>query len=279
MVRQEVIPNFFMQRFVNGLLALLLLTAATACVSHEELISFKPLDPVSLSPQQIENNTNLTVQPEDLLRITVSSLNPEAAVPFNQSQEDSQQRNQNGLGGGSSLQLELTTGYFVDDAGYIDFPVLGSLDVAGLTLSEIKEMIAGRLADGYLKDPVVNVRFLNFKVTILGEVNIPGLLRLSNKRVTLLEAFGMAGDLTDYANRTNVLIMREDNGERTFARLNLQNEDIFSSPYFYLEQNDVIYVEPIDARVAPVADPLQRVIGYASAALSLVSIVIALALR
>ena len=279
MVRQEVIPNFFMQRFVNGLLALLLLTAATACVSHEELISFKPLDPVSLSPQQIENSTNLTVQPEDLLRITVSSLNPEAAVPFNQSQEDSQQRNQNGLGGGSSLQLELTTGYFVDDSGYIDFPVLGSLDVAGLTLSEIKEMIAGRLDDGYLKDAVVNVRFLNFKVTMLGEVNTPGLLRLSNKRVTLLEALGMAGDLTDYANRTNVLIMREDNGERTFARLNLQSEDIFSSPYFYLEQNDVIYVEPIEARVATVADPLQRIIGYASAALSLVSIVIALALR
>ena len=279
MVRQEVIPNSFMQRFVNGLLALLLLTAATGCVSHEELISFKPLDPVTLSPQQIENTTNLTVQSEDLLRITVSSLNPEAAEPFNQSQEDSQQRNQNGSGGGSSLQMELTTGYFVDDAGYIDFPVLGSLDVGGLTLSEIKEMIAGRLADGYLKDPVVNVRFLNFKVTILGEVNTPGLLRLSNKRVTLLEALGMAGDLTDYANRTNVLIMREDNGERTFARLNLQNEDIFSSPYFYLEQNDVIYVEPIEARVATVADPLQRIVGYASAALSLVSIVIALALR
>ena len=279
MVRQEVIPNSFMQRFVNGLLALLLLTAATGCVSHEELISFKPLDPVTLSPQQIENTTNLTVQSEDLLRITVSSLNPEAAEPFNQSQEDSQQRNQNGSGGGSSLQMELTTGYFVDDAGYIDFPVLGSLDVGGLTLSEIKEMIAGRLADGYLKDPVVNVRFLNFKVTILGEVNTPGLLRLSNKRVTLLEALGMAGDLTDYANRTNVLIMREDNGERTFARLNLQNEDIFSSPYFYLEQNDVIYVEPIEARVATVADPLQRIVGYASAALSLVSIIIALALR
>ena len=268
-----------MQRFVNGLLALLLLTAATGCVSHEQLISFKPLDPVSLSPQRIENNTNLTVQPEDLLRITISSLNPEASEPFNQPDEGNQQRNQNAMGGGSSLQLELTTGYFVDDAGYIDFPVLGSLDVGGLTLSEIKEMIAGRLADGYLKDPVVNVRFLNFKVTVLGEVNAPGLLRLSNKRVTVLEALGMAGDLTVYANRTNVLVMREDNGERTFARLNLQNEDIFSSPYFYLEQNDIIYVEPIEARVATVADPLQRIIGYASAALSLVSIVIALALR
>ncbi|PPK87959.1 polysaccharide export outer membrane protein [Neolewinella xylanilytica] len=279
MVGRKVTPYAFMQRFVNGLLALLLVIAATGCVSHEELINFKPLDPVSLSPQQITNNTSLTVQPEDLLRITISSLNPEAAEPFNQSQEDSQQRNQSGSGGVGSLQLELTTGYFVDDAGYIDFPVLGSLDVGGLTLSEIKELIAGRLADGYLKDPVVNVRFLNFKVTILGEVMAPGLLRLSNKRVTLLEALGMAGDLTNYANRTNVLIMREDNGERTFARLNLQNEDIFSSPYFYLEQNDVIYVEPIEARVATVADPLQRIVGYASAALSLVSIVIALALR
>ena len=268
-----------MQRIVKCLLALLLLSGASACVSHEELISFKPIDPVILSPQEIDNSTSLRVQPEDLLRITVSSLNPEAAIPFNQPEEGNQQPNQNLAAGGSILQLELTTGYFVDDTGYIDFPVLGSIYVQGLTLPEIKHKLVDQLADGYLKDPVVNVRFLNFKVTVLGEVTNPGLIRLSNKRVTLLEALGMAGDLTNYANRTNVLVMREDNGKRTFARLNLQNEDIFSSPYFYLEQNDVIYVEPIEARVATVADPLQRIIGYTSAALSLVSIILAVALR
>ncbi len=254
---------------------LLVLATVSSCVSHRELVNFNPLDPTTLSPQEIDNRIDLTVQSEDLLRITVSSLNPDAAAPFNPPPEGTERFQNAGGGSTGSLQLELTTGYFVDDAGYIDFPVLGAIYVGGLTLSEVKRKVVEQLAAGYLKDPVVNIRFLNFKVTVLGEVNAPGLLRLSNKRVTLLEALGIAGDLTTYANRTNVLVMREDGGVRTFARLNLQSQDIFSSPYYYLEQNDVIYVEPIEARVATVADPLQRIVGYASATLSLVSLIVA----
>ena len=249
----------------------------SSCVSNRDLINFQPRDPVAFSPQEIINRHELTVQSEDLLRITVSSLNPEAAAPFNEDQENGQ-RIQNG-GQIGTLALELTSGYFVDSDGYLDFPVLGPLQVRGLTLAEVKQEIVGRLADGYLKNPVVNIRFLNFKVTILGEVNAPGLVRLSNKRVTVLEALGLVGDLTAYANRTNILVMREVEGERTFARLDLQNEDIFSSPYYYLEQNDVIYVEPVAARAVTVADPVQRIVRYVSASLSLISIVIALATR
>jgi polysaccharide export outer membrane protein len=128
----------------------------------------------------------------------------------------------------------------------------------------------------YLQDPVVNMRFLNFKVTVLGEVNRPGTLRLTNKRVTILEAIGMANDLTPYANRTNVLVIRENEGRREYARLNLQDDNIFTSKYFYLMQNDVIYVEPLPARTATTADLFQRIISYTSGALSLVTLILTL---
>ncbi len=250
----------------------------SSCVSNRDLVNFQPRDPVAFSPQEMVDREELTVQSEDLLRITVSSLNPEAAAPFNEIREDNQ-RVQSSGGQDGTLALELTTGYFVDVDGYLDFPVLGPIFVRGLTLEEVKREIVNRLANGYLKNPVVNIRFLNFKVTVLGEVNAPGLIRLSNKRVTVLEALGIAGDLTVYANRTNILVMREAEGERTFARLDLQNDDIFSSPFYYLEQNDVIYVEPIQARAVTVADPVQRIVRYVSASLSLISIVVALATR
>ena len=249
------------------------ITLLSSCVSHQQLVSFNPLDPRTLGPQEIVSQVDLTVQPEDLLRITVSSLDPEASIPFNV-QDENNQRNQN-TGGEGTLALELTTGYFVDDNGYLDFPVLGPLYVQGLTLTEVKMMIVDQLAKDYLRSPVVNIRYLNLKVTVLGEVTAPGLVRLSNKRVTILEAIGISGDFTPYANRTNVLVMREQGGERTFERLDFQNEDIFSSPYFYLQQNDVIYVEPITARVATVADPAGRIIQYAGAAISLVSLIVA----
>jgi polysaccharide export outer membrane protein len=252
---------------------LLTLLTVTSCVSHQELINFNGATLPENSPEQIINAMNLRIQPEDLLRITVHSFDPLAAAPFNIENEGGQQRMMGGNQG--TQQLELFMGYFVDQEGMIDYPVLGRIPVAGKTLEQVKLDLLSRL-DTYLKDPVVNIRFLNFKVTVLGEVNIPGTLRLTNKRVTLLEALGMAGDLTNYANRTNVLVIREESGVRTYQRLDLQSNEIFTSPYFYLQQNDVVYVEPIQARVATVADPAQRIISYTTAALSLTSLIIAL---
>ena len=171
--------------------------------------------------------------------------------------------------------LELFTGYFVDEDGYIDFPVIGPVKVESLTISEAKSKLLG-LIKPYLADAVINMRLLNFKITILGEVIQPGTVRLTNKRVTLLEAIGMAGDFSPYANRTNVLLIREQFGKREYIRFNLQSKEIFTSPYFYLQQNDVVYIEPIRARVATVSDPAQRAISYGSAALSFVTLMIAL---
>lgn len=252
------------------LLISLLTIGLSSCVSHDELINFNEANLPQNSPEQILNAIDIKIQPEDLLRITVHSLDPIAAAPFN---IEPQQQNNNQRQ--AVENLELFSGYFVDRAGMIDFPVLGSIAVGDKTLEEVKHDLVERLKD-YLKEPVVNIRYLNFKITVLGEVNQPGTVRLTNKRVTLLEALGMVGDLTAYANRKEVLVIREEKGSRTYQRLNLQSNEIFTSPYFYLQQNDVIYVEPNKARVATVADPAQRLISYSSAALSLITLVIAL---
>ena len=259
------------------LLSMLIATVLlSSCVQHRQLINFNEANLPEDTPEQIVNAMNLTIQPEDLLRIEVNSFDPDAAAPFNP-EAGQQGAGQQGGGGGSggNYSLELFQGYLVDQNGYIDLPVLGRLQVTGLTIEEAKAKIYDLLQQ-YIKNPVVQVRFLNLKITMLGEVNSPGVLRLSNKRVTLLEALGMAGDLTDYANRNNILLIREEKGQRTYTRLDLQSTEIFTSPYFYLQQNDFIYVEPIQARIATVSDPFQRVIGYVTGGLSLIALILTL---
>lgn len=246
--------------------------SSSSCVSHGELINFNEANFPLNQPEEILNAMNIQIQAEDLLRITVHSLNPNAVAPYNLEQPGQNNMLQNNQG---TQTLELFTGYPVDQNGFIDFPVLGPLKVAGMTLEEAKLMIYDRIRPS-VKDVVVNVRYLNFKITVIGEVNSPGTLRLTNKRVTLLEALGMAGDLTPYANRRSVLVIREEGGKRSYQRLNLQSAEIFSSPFFYLQQNDVISVDPIQAKVATVADPAQRIISYASAGLSIITLIIAL---
>lgn len=262
-------------KIIRYLFFLALLT--TSCVTYEPLINFEEGVPTQ-STEEILNQMELRIQPEDLLKIDVYSTNPKAVAAFNLQQAGGgQQMNMQQLGvrGEGTNNLEFFMGYFVNAEGSVDLPYLGAVDVNGLTLAQAKNKIGDQLKS-YVTDAVVNIRFLNFKVTVLGEVNRPGALRLSNQRVTLLEAIGMAGDLTPYANRTEVLIVREVRGERTYARLNLQDYDIFESPYFYLQQNDVVYVEPLRSRIATVADPLQRFIGYGSGVLSIVTLIIAL---
>lgn len=251
----------------------LVLLTQFSCVSHKELINFNEVNFPS-TPEEIMNMMEIRIQEEDLLRITVHSVNPEAAAPFNIEPQDQQGGNQNMMVQ-NTQNLELFSGYFVDREGYIDFPVLGRLEVEGMTIPEAKNKIVDLLKP-YLNDAVVNMRFLNFKVTVLGEVEQPGTIRLTNKRITLLEAIGMTGDLTDYANRNNILVIREKAGAREYARLDLQSSEIFTSPYFYLQQNDVIYIEPLEVRTATVADPASRFISYGSAFLSIITLVVAL---
>jgi polysaccharide export outer membrane protein len=194
----------------------------------------------------------------------------DAALPYN---VDPLNMNTNNLGNGSSRPL---LGYLVDRDGYIDFPVLGRLKVGGLTTGEVREMLVSKLQPEYLKDPVVIVRFLNFRVTVLGEVGNPGTFPVSTERLTLMDALGLAGDLQPYADRTNVMITREQNGFRTYGTLNLQDRNIFQSQFYYLQQNDLIYVQPLQERTAALRDQSQRVLPYISAGVTLVTLVITL---
>lgn len=257
------------------LLSFLVVLLGSSCVTHKELVNFQEANFTLEQAEDILNAIELRIQPEDLLRITVSSFDKKAAVAFNLDESASSDllRVQGGTGGGASL--ELFTGYLVDQGGGIDFPVLGRVEVADLTLEEARTKLLN-LLKSYLNDAVINIRFLNFKVTVIGEVNRPGAVQVTNKRITVLEMLGKAGDLTNYANRTNILVIREQSGKREYARLDLSKKEVFESPYFYLKQNDVVYVEPIKARTATVADPAQRFISYSSGVLSIITLIIAL---
>lgn len=223
---------------------LLVVVLMCSCVSRKQLAYLRDVTSESVN----EINKNMQTQPEtrvkitDALVITVSALDPEAVLPYNLPNVAYATPTSENLPTTPSFQY-----YTVDANGDIDFPVLGKLHVVGMTQSEVIDMIKGRL-QGQLNNPIVSMRFLNAKVTVLGEVKNPGSYPLNNGGMTLLEALGAAGDLTQYGRRDNILITRENNGKIEFARLNLQSEDIFTSPYFYLQQNDVVYIEPNQAR-------------------------------
>ena len=192
-------------------------------------------------PEKIDKHAGIVIQPKDMMSIVVSSRNPELVAMFNLPMVQYMAGSE--IASGSSQQRLL--GYVVDNDGNIDFPVLGLLKVAGLTRWELSEMIKKRLIkDGLLTDAVVTVEFMNFKVSVLGEVNSPGTYTIEGDKVTILQALSLARDLTIYGMRENVSVIRERDGERTIYQINLCDVDLFKSPAYYLQQNDVIYVEP-----------------------------------
>ena len=183
------------------------------------------------------------IMPKDVLTITVSTVNPEAAAPFNLIVRPTLTNAQGNIAtSGGSLQT-----YLVDNQGCIDFPVLGTVSVGGLTKSQCEQMIHDKIKP-YLnasENPVVTVRMSNYKISVLGEVNRPGMFVVGNEKINILEALAQAGDLTIYGVRNRVKLIREnERGKKEIYTLNLNDADIISSPYYYLQQNDIVYVEP-----------------------------------
>lgn len=174
----------------------------------------------------------------DMLSITVTGLDPLAVAPFNLPLVSYATPGTDQLYAAPTLQS-----YLVDINGNINFPVIGTIKLAGLSKSQAIKYINDQLTP-YLKNAIVTIQFMNYKVTVLGEVLRPGQYSISNERVTVLDALGLAGDMTIYGKRDNVLITRENNGKLEFVRLNLNTDEVFKSSYYYLQQNDVIYVEP-----------------------------------
>lgn len=212
----------------------------TACTSTKKIIYLQ--DVVPLKQQEIEQKYEVIIHGDDLLAIMVNSRDPELAMPFNMPMVTYQ------LGSNSGGQQRVL-GYLVDTNGNIDFPILGKIHVEGLTRMQLTELIKNKLIDGDLiKDPIVTVQFLNFKISVMGEVGSPGSFTISGDRITLLEALSMAGDLTIYGRRDRVGVIRENNGKRTILFHDLRSADIFNSPCYYLQQNDIVYVEPNKAK-------------------------------
>lgn len=221
------------------LIALLFLVSC----SPRNLAYFSDMQEQTSYQEKIVNDVEPKVQPYDLLSITVTSLNPEASALFNTGtvvQSSNITNFSTTSNAASSISRE---GYLVDKEGNITFPVLGKVQVAGLTKAQVTEKFVSLLKE-QLKEPMVTVRYLNYKVTVVGEVNRPSTFTVPTERINIIEALGMAGDMTAYGKRENVLVIREEEGIRKMMRLNLNNKDVLKSPYFYLQQNDVVYVEP-----------------------------------
>ncbi|MCX2739947.1 polysaccharide biosynthesis/export family protein [Pontibacter anaerobius] len=253
------------------LIFILCLFCLTSC-GRRNLAYFSDLQDKKIYSEKISNKTEPKIQADDLLSITVNSLNPEANTLFNRGVITPIGRTIDFSVGGSPNIDKYNEGYLVDKNGYIEFPVLGKLKVGGLTKQEASDMIEEELND-YLKEPTTTIRYLNFRVSVIGEVNRPSTFTIPTEKITILEALGMAGDMTAFGKRENVLVIREEGGIRTMARVNLNNKDVLNSPYFYLQQSDVVYVEP-DEKKEIQASTNTRNISLALAAISLASLFI-----
>lgn len=225
--------------------------ALCSCGSQKDLAYFQDAQTGALDTAVGKLNT---IRTGDVLMISVSSSTPELAIPYNLFSARSQIASTTAAANSSSRVISNVTyeGYTVDSEGCINFPVLGKIKVEGLTREQLAKQLQDTL-QSVMPDPVVTVTFVNFFVTVIGEVARPGTYNFPGDRLTLLEAIGFAGDLTVYGERSKVMVIREENGERHVEILNLKSKDIFTSPYFYLKQNDVVYVEPVGAKAKSVS--------------------------
>lgn len=227
----------------------------SSCGTSKDVIYFQDLKPgeTEITLPEVES---ITVQPEDKISIIVNSRDPQLTDLFNLpvvSRQLGQSLRTNGASTGNNQGI---SGYTVNANGEIDFPVIGKIHVAGMKRDEIAQFIKNKLISGNLvKDPVVTVEFMNLCVSVLGEVNNPGRFSIDRDRLTILDALSMAGDLTIYGNRYKVLVLRQEgNTQRTYSIDLTSGEHVYSSPAYYLQQNDVVYVEPnsVKARQATV---------------------------
>ncbi|PKA84350.1 polysaccharide export outer membrane protein [Ulvibacter sp. MAR_2010_11] len=203
-----------------------------SCATKKQILYFQDAD--TLNQTAIDKNFEPLIEPNDILHIALSSMDQEVLLPFVRTTGLENNIGNNNAG----LQ-----GYLVSNTGLIHFPVLGDVAVAGKTRGEVETTLQTQLED-YVKDVVVDVRIMNFKITVLGQVTHPGVFEIKDERVTLPEAIGLAGDFTLDGNRNEVVIIREEDGKRKVGRIDFTQTDFFNSPFYFLKQNDVVYVEP-----------------------------------
>ncbi|WP_447636146.1 polysaccharide biosynthesis/export family protein [Flavobacterium microcysteis] len=239
-----------------------------SCASRKNVAYYQNID--QLPNLESASSYETILQPDDLLMIVVMAENPEVAAPFNLPSVIMQSTNE------IEVQQVRMNSYLIDSKGFIQFPVLGAIQLGGLTRTEAIAKMSKEL-EKYINKPSINLRILNYKITVQGEVTQPGIHNITSERITLTEALSLSGDLTVYGKRDNILIIREADGKKQATRVDITKADFFNSPFYYLKQNDVVYVEPNKTKVnSSVVGPNTAII---LSSVSLLVTIIALTVR
>lgn len=226
--------NLKMQKAKKIVLLLLLIVSATSCVSKKDITYFQ-YD--AIEQANVTNSYETVLKPDDLVQITVSAVDLEAVKHFNLPAVNFASTTNSALG------TPQQQAYLIDNEGYIDFPVLGRLKIGGLERKEVITLLRNKLSPDYVKNPTINIRITNYTITILGDVKKPGTYTIPNERITILEAIGLAGDLNITGKRNTIKVFREINGKKIQFDVDLRSNKIFTSPVYYLQQNDLVYVD------------------------------------
>lgn len=239
-------------------LIILILTMGS-CASNKKITIFSELKDETSSPIVV-GKIDKTIKSGDILQITI----------FSQDEMTKQMLNNSAA---AAAGVNSVSGYLVDDSGCIKFPLLGSVKCSGLSKEQLEDTMAMTLIGRKLVlDPIVSIRISNFKITLLGEVNRPGVFNIQNERISIIEAIGLAGDLTVFAQRNNILLIREENGKRYYKRFSLNDEALFSKDFYYLQNQDILYVEPSKGKAATI-DRSTQYISLGLTALSVIMLI------
>ena len=244
--------------------------SASSCVSNKKIAYFQDISTIDRA--KLENAAKFVepvIQTDDILSINVFTLNPQSGAIINQASAAPV------LGGNASTAVssQQVAGFLVDKNGEIELSLVGKIKVAGLTTYEARELVREKVGTIYEK-PNVQLRFANFKVSVIGEVNAPSTYTMPNEKVTIMDVLSLAGDLTIYGKRENVLIVRDNDGKKEYARLDLNSSEIFNSPFYYLKQNDVVYVEPNKRKVSASNSAQIQTISVIASVLSVIVLAI-----
>lgn len=250
-----------------------------SCTSTKTITYFQgqgPIDTARYSTLATIAPTVTRIQPDDILAIVVSSLSDESNILFNFSNINALTTTSfpGSINGGAGRNQPL--GYLVDPMGNVDIPLVGKMKLAGMTLEEAGSFVKEKL-NKYLKEPTVNVRQLNHKFTVIGEVTRPGVYNLLDNHTTLPEVIGMAGDLTVYGRRTNIMLIRTTNGQREVIRLDLTSRQVLDSPYYFIRNNDVVYIETLPGKITSTDRTVQLLpifLGVTSTLLVIVNLIL-----
>lgn len=251
-----------------GFIFLLITFSLMSCTSYQSLRNFTEPPRIPTEPQQIKNFEPIILQPSDVVQVRLSSSDPLALKPFVTT----------GNSGGDE-GANLSDEFLISEDGTITFPLVGDILIADLTIKAAKEKVLQSISPYFEQQPLIQMRLMNFNVHVNGEVARPGAYFVGDDRISIIEALTMAGDFTSYSRRDSVMVIRERAGIRSFGYVDFKSYDVFESPYYYLKQNDMIYVMPDKTKVNSIRDPGSRILPWVSSAVSVAVLLITITRR